>query len=392
MKRYLSLLLALLGILAFPHCARADAGTPLMWAGRFHLLFGNALIGVGEACLLGWLFGLPKRRSVAIMIPANYFSAWIGLLFIRGAMDRAPSLDLSNGWRWFWIMVVVTYGMTLVLEWPFIALCCRGKKDWLRRSLWALLVVVSASYIALFGWYWIASGTSLYTEMKIVAPADLTLPKSVLVYFIASEDGNVYQRQVTGGNAQSVYALHSTSRDDRLFVRPNATDKTHWDLVACLDTGDWRNPRMVDVLKNLAVEAAPDWLSSVEDPRHVGTDMNVGPVSKLGSATGSSWGFTAYQWPWAGLRGSNQATGEFVRFSYETPFGEWAVRNAVHLPSDKILFQLGDDQVCAFDPVTRRVALLWHGRGPVAVIEKPGAEPGGPANVARPRPRGDKSK
>ncbi len=56
--------------------------------------------------------------------------------------------------------------------------------------------------------------------------------------------------------------------------------------------------------------------------------------------------------------------------AYETPFGAWPVRNAVHLPSDKVLFQLGDDQICGFDPVNRRVALLWRGRGAVPVIKK----------------------
>ncbi len=44
-----------------------------------------------------------------------------------------------------------------------------------------------------------ASGTSLYTKMNIVAPADISLPESVLVYFIAPEDGNVYKRLLAGG-------------------------------------------------------------------------------------------------------------------------------------------------------------------------------------------------
>lgn len=98
--------------------------------------------------------------------------------------------------------------------------------------------------------------------------------------------------------------------------------------------------------------------------------LNFGQVQKLGSAAKSQWKFWTGFWAEEGLRGSDDATGEHVRFSYETPFGAWTVRNAVDLPSDKVLFQLGDDQICAFDPVTRRVALLWHGRGPVPVVEK----------------------
>ena len=79
-------------------------------------------------------------------------------------------------------------------------------------------------------------------------------------------------------------------------------------------------------------------------------------------------------------------TSESVRFSYETPFGAWTVRNAVHLPYDKVLFQLGDDQICAFDPVRRRVGLLWRGRGPVPVIGKAQVEPDGVVNGAAPHP------
>ena len=40
----------------FPAVAYADAGTPLLWAGAFHLLIGNAIIGIAEGMLLLLLF------------------------------------------------------------------------------------------------------------------------------------------------------------------------------------------------------------------------------------------------------------------------------------------------------------------------------------------------
>jgi len=385
MKRRLLFLFAVLGGVAFPQHAWADAGTPLIWAGMLHLVVGNALIGLGEGFLLAWLFSLPKGKSVSAMILANYVSAWLGGLFIRGAIVHAIPMDLTNGWRWFWVMVAVTYCMTLILEWPFIAWCFRGTQDWLKRSLWGSLVVQSASYVLLFGWYWMASGTSLYTKMNIVAPAALSLPESVLVYFIAPADGNVYSRQLAGGGEQKVYDLRSTNDNDRLFVRPSTPDTNRWDLVARLDTKDRHDPRFVEVLTNLLVEAAPDWRSThTEPPQYEGTGFSFGEVQGLGSATNSQWKFWAGFWPIEGLRASNKTTSESVRFSYETPFGAWTVRNAVHLPSDRVLFQLGDDQICAFDPVSRRVALLWHGRGPVPVIGKANVEQDGAVNGSQP--------
>lgn len=362
------LFLVLFGVVAFPQHACANAGTPLAWATFLHLLFGNALIGIGEGLLLAWLFSLPKAKCVAAMIVANYASAWLGGVFIRGAIVQALPMDLTNEWMWFWGMVVATYCMTLLLEWPFVARCFRGTQNWFRQSVRASLVVQSASYVLLFGWYWLASGTSLYTRMDIVASADLSLPESVHVYFISPADGDVYRRQLTGGSEQKIFELHSTNIDDRLFIRPNTTDSNRWDLVARLDADRSRDAHFVDVLTNMMVEAAPERRSSRTNP------ADNGMVQSLGSATNSHWEFRTRYWPIEGLEATNEATGESMRVSYETLFGAWRVRNAVHLPSDKVLFQLGRDQICAFDPVHRRVGLLWKGRGPVPVIEKTNVE------------------
>lgn len=381
MKHGSLIFLVLLIILALPQAAWANAGTPLMWASAMHLVFGNALIGVGEGFLLARLFSVPKPKSVGIMVLANYVSAWLGGVFLGGSLAQAIPMDLNNGWRWLWVLVLVTYCMTLLLEWPFVAFCFRGTSDWLRRSVLASVVVQSASYLLLFGWYWMASGTSLYTKMNIVAPADLSLPESVLVYFIAPADGNVYRRPLVGAGEQKILDLHSTSRRDRLFVRPNSVDPSRWDLMARFHAADGVADRDVEVLTNMSIEQAANAHSTETDlPRYDEPWRDFGRVPAIGDTTNSPWEFWTGFWPVEGLWGSNKATGERVKFCYETPFTAWYVRNAVHLPSDKVLFQLGAGQICAFDPVSRRVALLWHGRGPVAVIPETPAEPAPAAN------------
>ncbi len=334
-----------------------------MWAGMLHLVFGNWLIGVGEGLLLSRLFSLPKTKTSTAMILANYLSAWIGGFLVCGvAVDKLP-LDLNNGWMWFWILVLVTYVMTLFFEWPFVAWCLRRNENWFWQSLRGSFFVQSASYVLLFGWYWLASGTSLYTQMKVVAPADLSLPESVLVYFIAPGDGCVWKRPLSGGSGQKVRNLDSKGHNDRLFIHANVLDTNHWDLVARLDASERPDVRFIEVLTNLSVVTAPDRRSNPE-----GTWFNFGRVQTLGCATNSDWSFWAGFWSMEGLRASRKSTREQVKFSYETPFGSWTVRNAVHLPTDKVLFQLGHDQICAIDPESRKVALLWHGRGPVPVI------------------------
>jgi hypothetical protein len=131
------LFFAVVVFMAVPQNAWANAGTPLMWAGMIHLVVGNAVIGVLEGLLLGWLFCLPGGKAIGAMIAANYASAWLGGLYIRGAMVEALPMDLTNGWFWFWFMVVATYGLTLLLEWPFIAWGLRGTQNWLKRSIQA---------------------------------------------------------------------------------------------------------------------------------------------------------------------------------------------------------------------------------------------------------------
>jgi len=149
-------------------------------------------------------------------------------------------------------------------------------------------------------------------------------------------------------------------------------------LVARLESKERHKPLFVEVLTNLLVEAAPDRRSTLTDPpQYDGTWFSFGAVQSLGSAKNSHWEFWSGFWPADGLRAIDKTTSQSLSFSYETPFGAWKVRNAVHLPLDKVLFQLGDDQVCMFDPVRRQVALLWHGRGPVAVIEKSRSEKDG---------------
>src|SRR5262245_20873331 len=95
--------------------ASANAGTPLMWAGAFHLLVGNLIIGVIEGLLLISWFRVPRGHVIGIMMLAKYASAWGGAYLVNAILPRL-SLDLTNAWPWFWIMVAVTFGFTLVLE------------------------------------------------------------------------------------------------------------------------------------------------------------------------------------------------------------------------------------------------------------------------------------
>ena len=377
MRTRRSLLLAAFGTLAFAPFAWANAGTPLMWASALHLVFGNAVIGVGEGLLLARVSCVARRKSVPVMILANYFSAWLGVWAFSKTLEFRLPIDLNNGLRWLWVMIVLTYLATILLEWPFVAWCVRGRQDWFRQSVRASVIVQSASYIVLFGWYGLASSTSVYAKTHIVAPSQISLPGEVMVYYIAPDDGAVYSRPLVGGTPRKVLELNSTSHDDRpfqgdsLFVRKNRANAGTWDIVALLLTEDYKNPKSVIVRENLSLDATPrlpnERANSHNDEERL---FIFGKAPTLGANADSPWEFYAGFWAAEGLEAKNTKTGEQIHFTYETPFSRWLVRHPVVLPSGQLLFQFGRDQICVFDPATKQLALLWRGRGPVAVIEQ----------------------
>lgn len=341
-----------------------------MWAGMLHLVFGNLIIGIVEGILLAKFFGLAKRKCIGLMILANYLSAWLGGFVIGNAIAKALPMGLHTAWPLFWLMVLVTYILTLILEFPFVALAFRGDSSCRSKSIRASLFVQSISYVALFGWYWLASGTSLYTKTEIVELSSISLPEKVLVYFISVDDGDVYEGSMRGAQWTNVHDLNSSRRNDRLFVKPSDTETNSWDLMARLETDEHRKPKIINLKERFAVVAAPSWRSTITDPpQYEGSWFNFGQVPKLGNAQSSSWEFWSGFWPIEGLRGTQTNSGQRVHFSLETPFVAWSVRNATHLPTDKVLLQLGDDQVCVYDPETKQIALLTQGRGPIAVME-----------------------
>jgi len=357
------------GLVLFPLLAQANAGTPLMWAGMLHLVFGNLIIGIGEGLLLSRVFGAPKAKSVGCMIAANYVSAWSGAVLLGGVVAQSVEPDLYTAWRWFWTLAGAAYILTLILEWPFVAWAVRGKPLLVRRSILASVFVQTVSYLAIFGWYWSASGKSLYTNARAVPASELTLPQGLTLYYIDRNDGNVRQRSMSSGaDVRTVYELHSTNRNDRLFVRPALTTHQAWDLLARLDRGGSRNYDEVTIASNQVVAAVPDSRSTYTDPpEHPGTWFNFGKVPRLGAANRSKWAGWVGFWAAEGITLTHDETKDELHIAYETPFGSWNVRNAVQLPGDVVLFQFGPDQICALEIETRRVALLCRGRGPVVI-------------------------
>ena len=376
-SKYVKHTIAALALLALPSVAHANAGTALMQAQGLHLLYGNLLIGVLEGLLLAKLFSLPLMRCGGLLILANYFSAWIGMFFISGPISPSSLIDLNNVSTLLWLIVAATYIATLVLEFPFVALASRGSAGWLRKAILGSLIIQTVSYALLFGWFWSLSGTSLLTQTDVVDLSAMSLPDDVLMYYIDSDDGDVYVRPLAESGARHVFDLNSDQAHDELLVRRSSADSNTWDLVAYMGDNHPFGPILVTIEESFASVAAPSWHHAITDsPEYFDAEFDDGSVPRLGEAGSSPWKFWAGYWPIEGLdpieglSGKQTLSGETVQLAIETPFVAWFIRNATHLPTDRVLFQLGDDQLCVYDPENKQIAVITRGRGPVAVIRK----------------------
>lgn len=350
--------------------AWANVGTPLMWAAPIHLLFGNAVIGIGEGLLLGKIFGISKGRAVGLMILANYASAWLGFWLLHGFVNEHLQLDLENTWKWLWIVVAAAYGLTLLFEWPFVAFCFRGQPGWFRRSISGSLLVQSASYLLLIGWYGLASDLSLYTQHTIVPREEIQLPAGMSLFYIDDADGDVYRWHFPEGSPEKIYELDSGDINDCLTFDVQPVSAKERNLVALLGSGDSDSDREVPLGVGFAVDRLPIDPDGQVRRAQGGWWFSDGRAARLGSASDRGWEFYASYWPTPGLSGSNSQTGASLRLSCEAPIARWPVRFLVQLPGGLVLFQLGERQICILDPETRRVARLAFGRGPTVVLDE----------------------
>lgn len=190
--------------------------------------------------------------------------------------------------------------------------------------------------------------------------------------FISVEDGDVYAGSLRERQWRRVLELSSSRRIDYLFVRPSPRDADSCDLAASLTADAFRKPDVITVQEHFAADAVPSWRSTESDPPQYGRSWpnRFGPALRLGDAQSSSWAFSAGIYPMEGLLATEASSRKTVRLSFEMPYLTWPIRNITHLPADKALLQLGDNQICVYDPVKCQIALLARGREPIAVIDK----------------------
>jgi hypothetical protein len=361
---------AVLIVLLCPSVVFANAGTPLMWLGRLHLLFGNAIIGLVEGLVLAVVFRGRPRRMIGFMILANYFSMGVGAYALpwRGvpsgstwstsAVDLYTAPDLLKRVAW------LCFAASVVLEWPFCALGLRGTKRWLLKSIPACILAQVVSHAALVPLYRSASALSLYTAVQLDRTLSFARPVDAFVYFIAPEDGDVYRIRPDGSERTHVLKVGIRDPNARLFVREGSSGG--WDLYAA-----WADDGDVHRLQENFTTREGLSRGKIDTPsgRESGSWQTFGSAWDLRPDSERRWRVWTGFWPADGLWADNMNTKARYQVGLETPFLAWNSRNASILPGDQVVYQLGD-QIVLLDLNARKIGLITRGRGPLVLLDE----------------------
>lgn len=346
----------------------ANAGTPLMWGAMLHLVIGNAFIGLLEGLLLGWIYKVREVRAVMMMVLANYISSWAGMFFLS-LPDNWIDVTIYNINLWLGSLAALSLLISVALELPFVALALRrkGHPPMWGRGLRASVLVHCFSYVILAICYVPLSIASLSTELKLVSPAEL-VPESLsssTIYFIDPSGIQVIESKLDGDGATPRGETFVKSWENRLIFRPAQPGK--FQLLLAKDPKPFEpSPDESPVIKTVHAPSILPQLRLAE---------STSPYHSLPTPEGNAWTFIAGSWAYDGIKATDLKTGIEFHYALETPFVAWTIRDAIHLPGDVLLFQLGIDQICLLNPATKRMALVARGSNPVIVIDPEPAKP-----------------
>ena len=394
------IILGLLAMLGLPCTALANAGTPLMWGAFGHLALGNIFIGILEGNILRWRNSGKGYSEVAMMIGANYFSAFCGC-FIIGGLDALwiCKWTLLNFKVNFIFMVVLLWFATVLLEWPFVWLAMdRELRRW-GKALKFSFAVQSVSCVLLVGWYYILCGNHSLLTCKIVPPEKIGIPDNVCIYYIADDEvhkvHSAKEPPIKIANLPRKLTAEEASQDYETFLifLSDEAESAKASLVERVwKSGYYQNAENITILPVLAEVdnvVLTQFDESDKNSRYGNYYDRVG--RPLGKAKDSNcrfkyglyaeclvllkrcenasrprnisnrdaYGFAGTEWQY-----------ERRLFDLGSPIALWGIKNIIQFENDTILFELRHRQLCLFDYRTRRIALLARGYGATAAIEE----------------------
>lgn len=171
-----------------------------------HLMIGNFIIGIVEWIGLSRAGASPWRA--AIMIPANYASAWTGV-YVVAAIPTDRFLEggslLTNAVPLSWLLLICLIGLGMLIEFPFVAMAFRGPRNWKRIITTTIVVnLVTGTGVAL--WYAKNSNMSL-ASFRSVNPPEIASDLDAWVYRIEDQRSEIRRIRLDGSGDEPVAEL-----------------------------------------------------------------------------------------------------------------------------------------------------------------------------------------
>lgn len=349
--------------------ALANAGTPLLLAGIAHLAIGNAIIGLLEGLILQRWFGGGKR-AVGWMILANYISAWAGFLILP---HLAQPITIENALAMMLGLILLSLLLTLALEFPFVLLSLRPR-DW-KSAVKAVLGVHAVTFPLMLLMYAFIGSTGLVTGLRVIDPAEIDGPENAVVYYIDATGKTIMETDLRGRSHRVVTEIPLADRSSRLYTRPNADGRV--DLFLLRNEDSHPGPDLI--LEDVSPWYVPDSggfgmdHDSLHQPYRMkqvaDTTSSFGSIPTATPDSNSAWKYETSFWASPGLICQRKGRNSLLYFGLETPLISWQLRNATVVEGDKIILQVGRDQICIINPQTRNIALLARGYGCITVIK-----------------------
>jgi hypothetical protein len=192
-----------------PGIAYADAGTPLMWLGMLHLAFGNFFIGIAEGILIAWWFRAKILRSIGWMVLANYSSAVLGVGLYWFTNTQITDFS-ANRWVFYHIrpflilFAILTYGLSVISEWPFCHKILKPMGTSWQRSLKASLIAQTFSYLLLLPLYLLSSSYTFARQVSFVPAADIAHKTRVEIYYLSGDGKRLEAIDISGNSRRTV--------------------------------------------------------------------------------------------------------------------------------------------------------------------------------------------
>jgi len=375
--------------------AHANMPTSLLFSEAFHLLAGNAVLGILEGIVVGLLIRGRIGPAIGWMLLANYISALLGVVLLNqvslawAAWVLGPPLEHIRSLTI--LFTLLFFALTYAIEWP---LCRLAVGDRPKRGAWTTRANLAAhvvSYLLLVPFYVSQSQTRLLDHLKAAPVAAISAADPVWIYYL-DPSGHTRRMRSDGAHNEPV-AAEPVTQPEFAWLKAKSTGKNRWDLV------EGRSEKLQSFQEFKADQEGRVLLRG--SPGDAGVQERMlsyggfnyywrvmGPSQEAVPRTGccsdtvdlrapdtGNWDVCADRFSWYGLmvksRANPVADRDALHLGLETPFFAWVSRCPNVLPSGQVIYQLAD-QIVLVDLDRRLIGFLVRGTGPLAIREAAG--------------------